>query len=96
VSQRRKKFASACCVYYQALGAVCMLPVCRTCLEVKCRDATFSDNYGNQFNRVGMCLNSDSVKVSPAPAVWLRTMTALIGTGERSCHRHVDISSVGD
>ncbi len=54
-----------------------MLPMHRTCLEVKCRDATFSDNYGNQFNRVGMCLNSDSVKVRVTLAVRLRIMTLL-------------------
>ena len=68
----------------------------RTCLEVKCRDATFSDNYGNQFNRVGMCLNSDSVKVRLALAVWPRIMTALVYAGARLCHVTFVVAREGD
>lgn len=39
---------------------------CGQCLEVKCRDATVKDGFGESFDRNGMCLNSKSVKVKVA------------------------------
>ena len=38
--------------------------ISRTCLELKCRDGSFTDNYGNKMDRSGLCLDkSQSVKV---------------------------------
>ena len=39
---------------------------CRQCLELQCRDGTFGDYFGNQYERIGMCkggAGSLSVKV---------------------------------
>ena len=41
---------------------LCLCP--RTCLELRCRDGSFTDNYGNKMDRSGLCLDkSKSVKV---------------------------------
>ena len=50
----------------------------RTCLEVRCRDGSFTDNYGNKMDRSGLCLDkSKSVKVkvrTPYKACDTRTL----------------------
>ncbi len=32
--------------------------LCRVCIEVQCRDAAFSDGYGNSIDRSSACYNS--------------------------------------
>lgn len=48
---------------YQPGGRFGTNQKCGQCLEIKCRDATVPDNFGNTYQRTGLCLTTKAVKV---------------------------------
>lgn len=56
---------------------------CRQCLEVQCRDGTFKDYFGNEYERSGICKGapgSVSVKVKIVDTCDQVIVTLALGT----------------